>query len=199
MKTSRDVYDEFADRYESVMGPLERWFLNRLRRRTFDYLPRNGKILELGAGTGSNFVFYREGDSVTAIEPSTEMIKLAARKPRPSGLQLVQGRAERLPFRDNSFDAAVSTLVMCSVDSIDSSFIELRRTVKPGGTIVLLDHVRPDGLLGPGFDVLNAVTRRLFADNFNRRTFDAAKATGLEVTTREKHLRGIINLVVCRV
>lgn len=199
MKTSRDVYDEFADRYESVMSPFERWFLNRLRQRTFNYLPRNGKILELGAGTGSNFVFYREGDSVAAIEPSAEMIKLAARKPRLSGLQLVQGRAEQLPFGENSFDAAVSTLVMCSVESIDCSFLELRRIVKPGGTIVLLDHVRPDGLLGPVFDILNTVTRRFFADHFNRRTFDAARAAGLEVTTREKHLRGIINLVVCRV
>jgi ubiquinone/menaquinone biosynthesis C-methylase UbiE len=181
------------------MSPLERWFLNRLRQRTFNYLPRNGKILELGAGTGSNFGFYREGDSVAAIEPSLDMIKLAAHKPRPSGLQLVQGRAEQMPFRENSFDAAVSTLVMCSVDSIDSSFLELRRIVKPGGTIVLLDHVRPDGLLGPVFDILNGVTRRLFADHFNRHTFDAARAAGLEVTTREKHLRGIINLVVCRV
>ena len=199
MKTSRDVYDEFADRYESVMGPFERWFLTRLRQRTIDYLPRSGRILELGSGTGSNFVLYHEGVSVTAIEPSSEMIKLAAGKQRSVGLQLVQGRAEQLPFRDSTFDAAVSTLVMCSVDSVESALLELRRTVKPGGTIVLLDHVRPDGVLGPLFDMLNAVTRRFFADHFNRRTAVAARAAGLDVTTREQHLRGIINLLVCRV
>ena len=199
MKTSRDVYDEFADRYESVMGPLDRWFLTKLRQRAFEFLPRNGRILEVGAGTGLNFAFYSASDSVAAIEPSPEMLKIAAQKQRPPGLRLVQSRAEQLPFRDGSFDAAIATLVMCSVESPANTFAELRRIVRSGGTVILLDHVRPDGLLGPVFDVLNYATTRMFADNFNRRTADAAQAAGLEVTTREKHLRGIINLLVCKV
>jgi ubiquinone/menaquinone biosynthesis C-methylase UbiE len=199
MKTSPDVYDEFANRYESVMQPLERWFLTRLRQRAFEYLPSSGTILELGAGTGLNFRFYSGSVSVAATEPSTEMIKIAAQKQRPPGMRLVQGRAEQLPFRDHSFDAAVATLVMCSVESVANAFVELRRIVRPGGTVILLDHVRPDGILGPVFDLLNSVTSRLFADHFNRRTAEAARAAGLEVTTREKHLRGIINLLVCRV
>jgi ubiquinone/menaquinone biosynthesis C-methylase UbiE len=199
MKTSRDVYDEFADRYESVMSPLERWFLRRLRQRTFDYLPRSGRILELGAGTGMNFGLYPATVSVAATEPSLEMLKIAGRKKPSSVVRLIQGRAEQLPFGDASFDAAVATLVMCSVDSPANAFSELRRIVRPGGTIVLLDHVRPDGLLGPVFDLLNVASSRLFADHFNRRTAEAARTAGLEVMTREKHLRGIINLVVCRV
>jgi ubiquinone/menaquinone biosynthesis C-methylase UbiE len=199
MKTSRDVYDEFADRYESVMSPLERWFLTRLRKRTFEYLPSTGRILEVGAGTGLNFGLYPSSVSVAATEPSFEMLKIAAQKQQPAEFHLIQSRAERLPFADGSFDAAVATLVMCSVDSPENALAELRRLVRPGGTVVLLDHVRPDGLLGPLFDVLNFVTTRCFADHFNRRTAEAAKTAGLEVTTREKHLRGIINLLVCRV
>jgi ubiquinone/menaquinone biosynthesis C-methylase UbiE len=199
VKTSRAVYDEFADRYESVMQLLERWFLARLRQRTFAFLPSNGRILELGAGTGLNFAFYPRSVSVAATEPSPEMLRIAAQKERPEGVRLVQSRAEQLPFHDGSFDAAVATLVMCSVESPAKALVELRRIVRPGGTVVLLDHVRPDGLMGPVFDLLNSFTSRLFADHFNRRTADEARAAGLEVTTREKHLRGIINLVVCRV
>jgi len=70
--------------------------------------------------------------------------------------------------------------------------------VKPGGAVVLLDHVRPGGALGPVFDLLSLITTSLFADHFNRRTAEAAQAAGLEVTLREKRLLGIVNLIVCR-
>jgi ubiquinone/menaquinone biosynthesis C-methylase UbiE len=192
------TYDTFAPQYDAVMGPLERWFLAKLRASTFQHLPPDARILEIGAGTGLNFVYYPDNSQGVATEPSREMLRIASDKKRPPGLSLLQSCAEKLPFEAGSFDAAFATLVFCSVQSPARALAELRRVVKPGGTIVLLDHVRPEGLLGPIFDLLNLITVPLFDDHFNRRTVDEALAAGLQLTKVEKHLLGIINLIACR-
>lgn len=193
------TYDEIAPRYDAAMRPLDRWFLARLRETTFQYLPVDGRILEIGAGTGLNFVYYPNNALAVASEPSREMLKIAQSKRRPERARLIQSCAEHLPFADNSFDAAFATLVFCSVAQPEDAFAELRRVVKPNGTLMLLEHVRPNGLLGPIFDLLNWITVPLFDDHFNRRTADAAEAAGLKVVRVEKSLLGIINLIACRV
>ena len=193
------TYDKFAPQYDAVMRPLERWFLTRLRAQTFNLLPRNARILELGAGTGRNFVFYPDETSGVASEPSREMLKIAKDRKRPAAVTLVQSRAEELPFQSAVFDAAFATLVFCSVNSPAKTFAELRRVVRAGGTVLLLEHVRPDGVLGPVFDLISRVTVPLFEDHFNRRTADDARAAGLQVLGVEKSLHGAINLISCRV
>jgi phosphatidylethanolamine/phosphatidyl-N-methylethanolamine N-methyltransferase len=193
------TYDKFAPQYDAVMRPLERWFLTRLRTQTFNLLPRNARVLELGAGTGRNFVFYPDETRGVASEPSREMLKIAMDRKRPAAVTLVQSRAEELPFKSAVFDAAFATLVFCSVSSPAKTFAELRRVVRSGGTILLLEHVRPGGLLGPVFDLINLATVPLFEDHFNRRTADDARAAGLQVLGVEKSLLGAINLISCRV
>lgn len=193
------TYDEAAPHYDAAMRPLERWFLKRWRAELFSQLPENGVILEVGAGTGLNFEFYRREAVGVATEPSIEMLKIAKNKRRPEGLTLVQSFAEKLPFRDASFDAAFASLVFCSVESPQAAFLELRRVVRPGGTIVLLDHVRPRGLLGPVFDVLNLIIVPLWGDHVNRRTATAASSAGLDVLRIKKRALGIFNLITCRV
>ncbi|MEP6569970.1 MAG: methyltransferase domain-containing protein [Acidobacteriota bacterium] len=193
------TYDDIAPHYDKAMRPLERWFLARLRATTLNYLPAGARVLELGAGTGRNFVFYPMNSVGVATEPSHGMLRLASEKNRPDKVQLVQSCAEQLPFGNNSFDAAFGTLVFCSVARPDEAFNELCRIVKPGGTVLLLEHVRPSGLLGPVFDLLNLITVPLFDDHFNRRTAEAAQAAGLKVVKVEKSLLGIINLIACRV
>lgn len=193
------TYDEIAPHYDTAIRPFERWFLARLRASTFQHLPSDARILEIGAGTGLNFVYYPDNATGVATEPSKEMLRIAAEKKRPRGLRLLQSSAENLPFQTGSFDAAFATLVFCSVQSPTRALAELRRVVRPGGTIVLLDHVRPGGLFGPVFDLLNLITVPLFDDHFNRSTTDAARAAGLELLRVEKSLLGIINLIACRV
>jgi hypothetical protein len=70
--------------------------------------------------------------------------------------------------------------------------------VKPGGSIVLLEHVRPSGLLGLVFDLFNLISVPLLDDHINRRTVDEARAAGLQLVQVEKRLWGIMNLIVCR-
>jgi phosphatidylethanolamine/phosphatidyl-N-methylethanolamine N-methyltransferase len=196
---TRATYDDIASRYDAMLRPLERWFLARWRAETLGHLPAEARILEVGTGTGLNFRFYPRGAHGIASELSCEMLKIARGKILPAGISLVQNSAEMLPFPDASFDAAFATLVFCSVASPSDAFAELRRVVKSGGTIVLLEHVRPRGLLGPIFDLLNFLTTRLFDDHFNRRTADNARAAGLEVERVEQRFLGIFNLIVCGV
>jgi phosphatidylethanolamine/phosphatidyl-N-methylethanolamine N-methyltransferase len=197
--TTRAVYDDFAPRYERALRPLERWFLARWRAETLAHLPAAARILEVGAGTGLNFGYYPPGSHGVASEPSCEMLKIARTKIVPVGIDLVQNSAENLPLKSSSFDAGFATLVFCSVASPAAAFAELRRVIKPGGLVVLLEHVRPGGLLGPVFDLLNLLTTRLFDDHFNRRTAEGARSAGLTVLRVEKRALGIVNLIVCRV
>ncbi|MDQ3817322.1 MAG: methyltransferase domain-containing protein [Acidobacteriota bacterium] len=192
------VYDRFAANYDKLIAPLERWGLARLRKETLESLPEESRVLEIGAGTGSNFPFYPAGARGVASELSCEMLKIACGKARPDGVHLVQAGAEQLPFPDASFDAAFATLVFCSVASPQKSFSELRRVVRPGGTVALLEHVRPKGILGPLFDALSLLTVALFEDHFNRRTAEEARRAGFQILRVDRRLLGIVNIIVCR-
>jgi len=196
MSQAKARYDTLASGYEGAMGPLERWFLTRWRAETLAQLPADSRLLEVGAGTGLNFRFYPHGAHGVASELSCEMLKIAAGKHRPAGVCLAQNSAEQLPFKEATFDAAFATLVFCSIESPPKAFAELRRVVKPGGLIVLLEHVRPHGLLGPVFDLLSLLTVWLFGDHCNRRTADEARVAGLCVLRVERRLQGVFNFIV---
>jgi ubiquinone/menaquinone biosynthesis C-methylase UbiE len=196
-KPPRATYDRLAAHYDWALGPLERRLLARLRAETFKALPHGCRLLEVGAGTGLNFPYYPQPVLGVATELSREMIRRAQARSHPETRHLVQNSAERLPFADASFDAACATLVFCSVASPAEAFAELRRVVKPNGTIVLLEHVRPRGLPGYFFDLLNVFTVPLFDDHFNRRTSEEARRAGLHMLRVERHALGIFNVIVC--
>ena len=190
-------YDQIAPRYENSIQPLERWFLRDLRKEAIAALPPNGRILELGAGTGLNFPFYDGELHGVALEPSAGMLQFAIHKHRPAGLAFVQGCGERLPFATDTFDALLATLVLCSVQSPEEVFAEIRRVVRTGGTVSLLEHVRPQNALGPVFDLMSLITVPLFGDHMNRRTSKLAERSGLKVTKVHRVGLGILNVITC--
>lgn len=192
------TYDRLASGYDAAIRPCERLFLAALRERTIAALPQTGRVLEVGAGTGLNFSYLESETRGVASELSSQMIRLAGVKPRPRSLQLVQASIEALPFRDSYFDAALSTLLFCSVASPQKSFAELRRVVRANGTVTMLEHVRPSGLLGPVFDLLNLITVPLFEDHFNRRTAQEALSAGFQIQRLERALLGIFNIIVLK-
>ena len=206
MRKGGQVYDRLAAGYDRWTRPLERAGLARLRARALGEVAAalaesggGGRLLEVGAGTGANFALYPAAARSACVEPSREMLQRAASKPaRPAGSRLVQAFAERLPFADDTFDAAFATLVFCSVESPAEGLAELRRVVRAGGRVVLLEHVRPAGLLGHAFDALSRATVALFEDHFDRRTADEARRAGLTIEKVEGHLFGVVQLIVCR-
>lgn len=191
------IYDKFAAGYDRAFAPFEKRFLEKWRAETLSFLPENSRLLEIGAGTGANFRFYPPCEFAVAGELSFKMLEFAAGK--TNLIQLVQTDAESLPFAANTFDAAFATLVFCSIPKPENAFRELQRVVKNQGRIVLLEHVRPKGLLGYGFDFLNVFTRALIEDHFNRETAEIAEKCGLKILKVKEKAFGVVNLIVCEV
>jgi ubiquinone/menaquinone biosynthesis C-methylase UbiE len=191
------VYDHIAKYYDTAFRPLERLFLASARKETIACLPKNATILEVGAGTGANFRHYPKCRHGVASELSIEMLGHAL--PKATGITLVQADAQYLPFPANHFDAAFATLVFCSIPDPSLAFAELIRVVQPGGRVVLLEHVRPSGILGYVFDALSKLTVAMFDDHFNRRTADTAERAGLRVVEVRRKLFGVVNLIVSEV
>ena len=191
------IYDRIAPRYDRCIEPLERLGLARWREEAASLLPENAVVLELGAGTGRNFSLYPGSQLAVASEISFEMLRYA--EGRAERVELVQADAQQLPFADNCFDAAFATLVFCSIPEPVLAFAEIKRVLGPGGRVVLLEHVRPNGILGYLFDAFSLLTVAAMEDHFNRRTADLAAASGLKVVEVRRKLAGAVNLIVCEV
>ncbi len=146
----------FAALYDRMTRMQERGRLGELRSELLS--GAKGDVLEIGAGTGANFAHYPAGVRVTAVEPDAYMLKRArkrlAREPAAAIVELRQAPAERLPFDDASFDTAVSTLVLCTVTDVPAALAEIRRVLRPGGELRLLEHVRGGGFVGHAQDVI---------------------------------------------
>ncbi len=99
-----------------------------------------GPTLDLGTGTGRNLPWLTAATTVVAVDPSPDNLR-AARARQPGAL-LVRARAEALPFRPGSFETVVSGLVFCSVDDPLAGLAEVRRLLRPGGTLRMIEHVR---------------------------------------------------------
>lgn len=199
MTRATPAYDRWAAHYDRVMRPLERRLVARLRAAAAREIAPGARLLEVGAGTGANFSYYPEDVTAAATELSIEMLRRARMRPPPARVTLVQSPAERLPFADAEFDAALCTLVLCSVESINDALSEMRRVVRAGGRVVLVEHVRPQGLLGRVFDAVSLLTVPFLKDHFNRRTAEEAARAGLKVLRVEAHALGIVQLIVCEV
>ena len=105
-----------------------------------------GRVLELGAGNGLNFPHYpRSVTEVVALEPEDYLRARAveAANQVPTFIHVADGLADALPFPEESFDAAVASLVLCSVPDQASALAELRRVLRPGGQLRFYEHVRP--------------------------------------------------------
>ena len=100
----------------------------------------HGRILEIGAGPGLNVAHYPPGADGVLTEPDPHM----ARRARRRGADVIEARADALPFPDASFDTVVSTLVLCTVPDVPAVLQEVRRVLRPGGDLLFLEHVRAE-------------------------------------------------------
>ncbi|HLI52739.1 MAG TPA: class I SAM-dependent methyltransferase [Acidimicrobiales bacterium] len=128
--------------YDRALAGVEEAGLRRWRRELLSGL--SGRVIEIGAGTGANLDLYPPAVSgLVLVEPDRNMRRrLSARAARHRlTVEVVPDAAEHLPFPDGCFDAAVSTLVLCSAGDPAAVLRELRRVLRPGGTLVVIEHV----------------------------------------------------------
>jgi phosphatidylethanolamine/phosphatidyl-N-methylethanolamine N-methyltransferase len=184
--------------YDAVTAPLEHRGFGRWREAVWREVPPGGLGLEVGAGTGANFAYHPEGARVVGIDISLAMLRRVRGKPAGGGAPLVVADVAALPFADAAFDWVAETLVFCEVRSPVAGLRELRRVLRPGGRLVMLEHVRPSGLLGLAADTLSAVTAPVWGEHFDRDSEAAVLAAGFQIERREWLWRDAVVLLVAR-
>jgi ubiquinone/menaquinone biosynthesis C-methylase UbiE len=154
-----------------------------------------GRVLEIGAGAGANFPYYRSGTHVVAVEPAPHRRReaIACARAARAAIRVIDARTEQLPFADASFDAAVLTLVLCSVEDVPQSLAELRRVLRTGAPVHLVEHVRAsDGLTATLQAWLTRLTRRLGGCHLDRCTVEAVRAAGFTIEQIQPHWDGLL-------
>ena len=137
-EVNHPLFARFAEFIASSEGPVE---VDR-RRETLAGL--RGRVIEIGSGSGPNFRHYPdEVSELVAVEPEAHLRAKAVEAARESGkpIRVIEAVADRLPFDDGTFDAAVAVLVLCSVPSQPAALAELHRVVRPGGELRFYEHV----------------------------------------------------------
>lgn len=178
----------FAATYDRQMRKVEKAGF-RARRETL-LAGAHGDVLEIGAGTGANLPFYGPAvESLTLTDPEAPMMRRLDRNARASSplIKVLRAPAEELPFNDGVFDVAVSTLVLCTVDDQARALGELRRVLKPGGTLLFLEHVRSQHPRRARMQDRANFMSRIVAHgcNCNRSTLDSIKHAGFTITDIE--------------
>jgi ubiquinone/menaquinone biosynthesis C-methylase UbiE len=177
--------------------PIEFLAFGRLRRRLWSDV-EGALVLEIGVGTGKNLPYHPDEARSVAVDVSPRMLQKAARRAQRLGrdVELVLADAQHLPFREGAFDAAADTFVFCSVPDPVAGLQEVRRVVRDGGRVHLLEHVRAaNPVLGRLMDLANPIAVRMSGANINRDTVSNVAKAGMTLDNVESRGLGIIKLV----
>ena len=131
-----------------------------------------GRTLLVAVGTGLDLQYFPQGSNVLGIDISWKMLERAKEKSENTTLniKLVRTDAQMLGFTDNMFDTVVTSCTFCSVPDPVKGLCEIRRVLKPGGKLLMFEHVRSDIFwMGPMMDLMTYVSR-MFGPDLNRRT-----------------------------
>ena len=202
MSSNLDRYERIAPLYDLLDLPFEYSRYRKIRPLLFQGL--TGRVLDAGVGTGRNIQFYPPEADVVGIDISPAMLARAERRRLSLGadIELRQMDVADLEFEDQSFDAAVATFLFCVLpDELQVLALrEIGRVVKVGGTIRLLEYVRPRGAMR------RAVTRLwepwiawAYGAGFDRQTEEHIPEAGLEVVGSRFVVDDLVKLISVRV
>lgn len=185
--------------YDFAMKPLEQTKFKSIRQHLVGNV--EGRVLEIGSGTGVNFPHYKTARQVDAIEPNPLMRNHSLRNNSKSKVPIhtYLAGAENLPFADNTFDTVVATLVFCTISDPLKAFQEIQRVSKPGAKILLFEHVRvPQSFISTVQDILTPFWKRVCDGcHLNRDTLKLVEQTGLTIFNKQTYFNGIFVTIKC--
>jgi ubiquinone/menaquinone biosynthesis C-methylase UbiE len=190
------VWDKSAPSYDKQISFFEKiWFADG---REWLCERAEGNVLEVAVGTGRNLPHYAAGVTLTAIELSPAMLAIARQRAADLGraVDFHEGDAEHLPFEDASFDTVVCAFSLCTIPSPAAALDEMRRVLRPGGRLLLVDHI---GSAWPPIYALQWLVERptihSAGEHFTRRQLPLVKAAGFRVVESERLKAGSIERI----
>jgi len=195
----RRVSEKTASSYDKQIAFFEKiWFGGG---REWLGARAQGRILEVGIGTGLNLRHYPADATVTGIELSPAMLAIARQRAADLGrdVDLRTGDAEHLPFDEAAFDTVVCALSLCTIPDPAAAIGEMKRVLVPGGRFVALEHVRsPRRVIRAGQRLLEPLALRFEDDHLTREPLEHLRAEGFEVERLERAKLGIVERLAAR-
>ena len=194
----RRKYAEQASTYDREMDVFERWVLGT-EHRGWACSQATGDTLEVAIGTGLNLRHYPDEVRLTGVDLSPEMLAHAEEAAGLLGrkVELREGDAQELPFPDEAFDTVVCTYALCSVPDEVQAIAEMRRVLKPGGRLILLDHVR--STFAPIFwlqRLYEFIPSRTKGEYMTRRPSVHVRSADFDIRARDRLRAGIVERLV---
>jgi len=186
-RKSRNYDKEMAYWDRKLFGDSRQWACGRA----------TGEVLEVAVGTGLNLPLYPEDVALTGIDWSERMLALAHERGRDATLR--QADAHALPFADGSFDTVVCTFGLCAIPDDRKAVAEMARVLRPGGLLILVDHVASTSRVVRGVQwLLERVTIPQAGEHFLRRPSLLVEAIGLDIEQRERFGKGMVERLAAR-
>jgi ubiquinone/menaquinone biosynthesis C-methylase UbiE len=177
-----------ARRYDKSIEFFERRVFGR-EHRAWACSQASGRTLEVAVGTALNLVHYPQDIVLTGIDLSPEMLAIARARAKELGREtnFREGDAHRLPCSDDSFDTVVCTYSLCNIPDPHQAVSEMARVLRPGGTLILVDHIR--SAVQPVLWLQKAIeffSRRFEGEHLTRRPSTHVATGGFDIVEKEQ-------------
>jgi phosphatidylethanolamine/phosphatidyl-N-methylethanolamine N-methyltransferase len=193
-------FDALSSGYDLFMWPLERALFARLRQRALRALRPSAPprlVLEVGVGTGANLPLYPASSRVVAVDASADMLTVARRRRTRAVVQLSQTDVHHLAFPDATFDQVVGSFLLCNVANPPAVLQEVHRVLRPGGRLLLLEHVRgAHPWVARLTDLLDLPWHAWNRScHLNRETGATVASANFTITRSERYALGMVQLI----
>ena len=195
----RRYWDKSAKSYDRGIALFERLLL--ADGRQWACSQASGDVLEVAIGTGRNLPYYRPDVRLTAVEFSPAMLEIARERASALGRQvdLRLGDAQALDQADAAFDTVLCTLSLCAIPDERRAVVEMKRVLRTGGRLVLVDHVAGSPAWVRTVQwLLELITIPLEGEHFRRRPLTVVQTEGFVVEYSQRSKLGIIERVLAR-